>query len=141
MHRLGVGASIPMMLPLAHEASKLKRRLGKNGAKSEGLVESQSLDSSKSDDEERKGRPSKRKAKVDPFGHEGSKKRKAHSEANPFVTNRPRHSVSPLNSTTSGGPIMHSQGHPFCPSTQCIIEPYQIHSPERKGERDRVING
>lgn len=118
---MGVGASVPAIPPLAHEASKLKRKLGKNEAKNEGVVESQPQDSSKLDVEEHKGRPAKRKTKVDPFGHEGRKKKgKAGSGADPYssVKNDSEHSVPRLNNSTLGVPIMHSQGYPFCTSIQ-----------------------
>ncbi|KAH0839945.1 hypothetical protein J3R83DRAFT_900 [Lanmaoa asiatica] len=110
---LGVGASIPTGQPLAHEASKLKHRLGKNGAKNEGAVKSQPQDSSRSDDEEHKGRPAKRKPKVDPFGHEGSKKKiKFDSEATryPSVENVSKYLVPPLKDSTLGEHQKHSQG-------------------------------
>ncbi|KAF8557029.1 hypothetical protein OG21DRAFT_1520756 [Imleria badia] len=103
--RLGVGASIPTAPPLAHEASKLKRRLGKNGARNDSVVELQSQGSSKLDDEEHKGRPTKRKTQADPFGHQGSKKkRKAGSTANldPPAENVSKQSVSPLKIPASG---------------------------------------
>jgi hypothetical protein len=119
--RLGVGTSIPTAPPLAHEASKLKRRLGKNGAKNEGVVESQPQDPSKSDDEEHKGRPSKRKTKADPFRHEGSKKkRKAESEANPCpsIESVSQHSISLLKNSTLAELPKHSQGYLFYPSMQ-----------------------
>ena len=119
LYRLGVGASVPTAPPLAHEASELKRRLGRNGAKNEGVVESQPQDPSKSDDEEHKGRPSKRKTKADPFRHEGSKKkRKPESEANacPSVESGSQHSVSLLKNSTLAELPKHSQGHLFCPS-------------------------
>ena len=121
LYRLGVGTSIPTAPPLAHVASKLKRRLGKNDAKNQGVAESQPQDSPKSDDEEHKGRPTKRKSKTDPFGHEGSKKkRKAESEANPCpsVKSVSPHSVSLLKNSTSEELPKHSQGYPFCPSMQ-----------------------
>ena len=123
LRRLGVGASIPTAPPLAHEASKLKRRLGKNGAKNETVVDSQSQGSSKSDDEERKGRPTRRKTKADPFGHEGSKKkRKAESIANldHSAENVSKQSVSPLKkpALARGELAKRSQGYPFYLSMQ-----------------------
>ena len=111
---MGVGASIPTAPPLAREASKLKRRLGKNGAENGGVVESQLQDLSKSDDEEPKGRPTKRKTKADPF--EGSKKkRKAESDADPYpVENVSKNSASLLKNSTLGELLKHSQGYLFC---------------------------
>ncbi|KAF9247371.1 hypothetical protein BU15DRAFT_70184 [Melanogaster broomeanus] len=74
--RLGVGAPIPTMLSEAREPSKLKRRLMKIGGKNESLRETATQTPPKTDDEEHKGRPTKRKTKVDPFAFEGSKKRR-----------------------------------------------------------------
>ncbi|KAF9226633.1 hypothetical protein BS17DRAFT_494770 [Gyrodon lividus] len=76
--RLGVGAPIPAMVSEAGEASKLKHRLVKSGRKNEngGPGETKTQGPSKSDDEEHKGRTTKRKTKVDPFALEGSKKRR-----------------------------------------------------------------
>jgi len=108
--RLGVGASVPSMPPLVHEASKLQRRLGKKGANNRDVAESHPQDSPKSDDEEHKGRPAKRKTKVDPFGHEASKKkRKANSEANPHLPleSDSKDPVSVLNGSTLG-PLIHN---------------------------------
>lgn len=114
LYRLGVGASIPTE-PLAREASKLKRRFGKNGAENGGIVESQLQESSKSDDEEPKGRPAKRKTKADPF--EGSKKKtKAESDAGPYpVENISKNSVSLLKNSTLEKLLKHSQGCLFVP--------------------------
>ncbi|KAF8138488.1 hypothetical protein EV363DRAFT_1520839 [Boletus edulis] len=109
--RLGVGASIPTAPPMSHEVSKLTRRLGKNRAKHESVVESQPQNSLKSDDEEHKGRPTKRKTKADPFGHEGSKKkRKEESTANPYpsVENVSTNPVSLLKDPAFGEPAKHN---------------------------------
>ena len=133
--RLGVGASIPTAPPLAHEASKLKRRLGRNGVKNEDVVQSQLQDSSKSDDEEHKGRPAKRKTKVDPFRREGSKKRRiADSEANryPSAENVYNHSVSLLNKSTLGEPKKYSKGYSFCLSYSIVTSPCQSHPPRKE---------
>ncbi|KIL00059.1 hypothetical protein PAXRUDRAFT_8482 [Paxillus rubicundulus Ve08.2h10] len=78
--RLGVGAPIPAISSEAREASKLKHRLVKSGKKDESLGETKKQALLNSDDEEHKGRPTKRKTKVDPFALEGSKKsRKSNS--------------------------------------------------------------
>ncbi|KAF8842721.1 hypothetical protein BDN67DRAFT_965380 [Paxillus ammoniavirescens] len=74
--RLGVGAPIPAISSEAREASKLKHRLVKSGRNNESLGETKKQVSLNSDDEEHKGRPIKRKTKVDPFTLEGSKKRR-----------------------------------------------------------------
>ncbi|KIJ20322.1 hypothetical protein PAXINDRAFT_96543 [Paxillus involutus ATCC 200175] len=74
--RLGVGAPIPAMPSEAREASKLKHRLVKCGRKNESLGETKKQVPLNSDDEEHKGRPTKRKTKVDPFALEGNKKRR-----------------------------------------------------------------
>ncbi|KAG6378739.1 hypothetical protein JVT61DRAFT_13012 [Boletus reticuloceps] len=111
LYRLGVGASIPTVPPMSHEVSKLTRRLGKNRAKHESVVESQPQNPLKSDDEEHKGRPTKRKTKADPFGHEGrKKKRKAESTANPYpsVENVSTNPVSLLKETAFGEPAKHN---------------------------------
>jgi hypothetical protein len=60
----------------AREASKLKHRLVKCGRKNESLGETKKQVPLNSDDEEHKGRPTKRKTKVDPFALEGNKKRR-----------------------------------------------------------------
>ncbi|KIJ70128.1 hypothetical protein HYDPIDRAFT_23269 [Hydnomerulius pinastri MD-312] len=75
--RLGVGAPIPGAPFAVRDASKLKHRLMKNGGKNSSQGETSSSHTpSKSNDEEQKGRSTKRKAKVDPFTLGGSKKRK-----------------------------------------------------------------
>lgn len=114
LYRLGVGASIPMAPLLAHEASKLKRRLGKHAAKNEGVVESQPQES---DDEEHKGRPSKRKVKVDPFGHAGSKKKKKlepRANSCPSVEDVPQRSVSLSQNSRGVDFKSHSEQCSFC---------------------------
>lgn len=142
MYRLGVGASIPTAPPLAHEASKLKRRLGKNGATNEDVAKSEPQDASKSDDEEHKGRPAKRKTKVDPFGHEGSKKkRRADSEADRYISVE-KHSLSLPKNSTSRDPQNHSQGFPFCLSCDIVTGPSQIHPLGNKNSGwGRAISG
>ncbi|KAG9317480.1 hypothetical protein JVU11DRAFT_1682 [Chiua virens] len=114
--RLGVGASIPTTSLMIHEASKLRRKLGKKGAKNEGVRELQTQDPPKSD-EEHKGRPAKRKVKADPFGPEGGKKkRKADTGAsgNPFAANTSNDSASLPKNSGLIAPLL-SQGSPFYP--------------------------
>ncbi|KAG8218659.1 hypothetical protein J3R82DRAFT_4324 [Butyriboletus roseoflavus] len=90
--------------------------LGKNGTKNGDVVQSPPQDSSKSDNEEHKGRPVKQKTKVDPFRHEGSKKkkRKANSEANRFPS---------AENPTLGEPPKHSKSYSFCPSCSIVTAP------------------
>lgn len=79
--RLGVGAPAPVASVTGRDAAKLRHRLAKTGDKALASMERPLQSDHKSDEDEEKGKPTKRTKRNDPFAMPGHKKRKKVGDA------------------------------------------------------------